>query len=508
MCPNKEKKDMIVGFLPLDTRPCTYDMPVQLARQAGAKVLLPPEEWMGTYKNGSDVDAIASWLRRAAPTCDALVVSAEQLLHGGLIQSRQKSAGSDELIRRLNVLREISQGVPGLPIYLSNVLMRTSISAVDAQTAEWWGKINEYSKLCYREQLCGDATAARRRRALEREIPARVLDAFLAARRGNHAINRACIELVAQGIVRELSLRQEDCAPEGLQRFEQEVLLRDIEKYGISDRVSLCNGTDEAGAELLQRAIHPEGAEVEVVWLGGRSDFIALFEDRPFRENLKCHMRELSLREKPGADRVLFILPPKSEQHEASGERSPEGFDYTRQELEAFCEKIAAYVHKGKRCYLLDLDHANGGNSTLLKCLAQATPVSSLWGYSSWNTASNSLGTLLAQMLASGEENSEANKAFTAERILDDALYQGIVRARVSKKLRAVGDDVYNIQDRPRAEQILRREFDALRPLLEKIFGGSAPQFTVRLRWPRLFEAAVFTPKSGGPVYGQSVGDS
>lgn len=497
---------MIVGFLPLDSRPCTYDIPVQLARQAGAEVLLPPEELMGNYKNGSDVNAIASWLRRTAPKCDALVVSAEQLIHGGLIQSRQMSAGVDEQIRRLNVLREISQEVPGLPIYLSNVLMRTSISAVDAQTAEWWGKINEYSKLYYREQMCGDAKAARQRCALEREIPSQVLDTFVAARQVNHAINRSCIELAAQGIVCGLSLRQEDCAPEGLQRFEQEVLLRDIEKYGISDRVSLCNGTDEAGAELLQRAIHPEGADVDVVWLGGQSDFVALFEDRPFRENLKCHMCELSLREKAGSDRVLFILPPKLEQHEASEEHSEEAFNYTHLELEAFCEEIKEHVHRGKRCYLLDLDHTNGGNATLLKCLAQMVPVSLLCGYSSWNTASNSLGTLLAQILASGEENNVANRAFTTERILDDALYQGIVRTRAMKKLQAIGDDIYNIQDRFRAEQILHHEFDALSPLLEKIFGGSVPQFAVQLRWPRLFEVAIFTPKSGGPVYGQTVG--
>ena len=73
-------KDMTVAFLPLDTRPCTYDLPVQLARQSGAQVLLPPQGLVAPYKQASDTAALARWLEETAPGCDALVVSAEQLL--------------------------------------------------------------------------------------------------------------------------------------------------------------------------------------------------------------------------------------------------------------------------------------------------------------------------------------------------------------------------------------------------------------------------------------------
>ena len=79
---------MIIGFLPLDSRPCTFDFPVQLACQAGAKVILPPKGNIAKYTEPSDASKNLTWLKEIAPKCDCLVISAEQLIHGGLIQSR------------------------------------------------------------------------------------------------------------------------------------------------------------------------------------------------------------------------------------------------------------------------------------------------------------------------------------------------------------------------------------------------------------------------------------
>jgi hypothetical protein len=146
----------------------------------------------------------------------------------------------------------------------------------------------------------------------------------------------------------------------------------------------------------------------------------------------------------------------------------------------------------------LDLDFANGGNTALLDTLGQCMPISQLWGYAAWNTASNSLGTLLAQILAS-RHNTAANQAFTAERILDDGIYQTLVRPEVTKQLQEAGEDIYQIIDTYSAEQALEESFSNQQSLLERIFGNNVPEFTAKLRWNRLFEAAVFV-NGNGPV--------
>lgn len=483
---------MVIGFLPLDTRPCTYDMPVQLARQAGAKVLFPPREKMGFYKTGSDFETVAGWLEETAPACDALVISVEQLLYGGLIQSRQAQTELELLLERLQILRRLKEQNASVSLYLSNVLMRTSISTLGPQTLVWWEKVNTYSKLSYREKILHDTESAKQRAELEREIPAEILDMFFRARRANHEINRACIRLAAEGIADELLILQEDCTEEGVQRLEQKILYSDIETSGLSDNVFLFNGTDEGGAELLQRALHPQGEQVEIVWLGSGKNFVANYEDRPFIENLTGHMKALSLRERKGAEKVLFILTPRERQREASLSRSQAENDYTEEELETFCRRIKACADERRGCFLLDLDFSNGGNTAMLACLARMMPIRNLWGYSAWNTASNSLGMILAQILAVHSGNDAKNRSFTAERILDDGIYQEIVRQRTAERIRRCGEDIYNIQHILRTEEWLAEEFQKTEPLLQEIFGGDVPAFEVKLRWPRLFEAAVF----------------
>lgn len=490
---------MIIGFLPLDSRPCTYDFPVQLALNSGAQVILPPEGYISEYKDPSDTERNLKWLKEIAPKCDALVISAEQLIHGGLIQSRNAKLTVDEQRAVLGEIENIKNASPNVKIYLSTVLMRTSISTVNEQTRIWWEKVNEYSHLKYLALSGADAEIREQCEFLEREIPEEVLSAYHTARQVNHEINRACIYLAAKNTVDALLILQEDCAPERIHWFEQRVLKEDIEKYGLQDRVFLFNGTDEAGCELIQKAIHPEGAEAEVIWLAGNTDFIANYEDRPFRENLEGHMRAVNIRNRPGAEKVICILPPRQKQGEASEHRTGLSIDYTYEELKAISEKIRDLNDQGRHCCLLDLDFANGGNTAFLDILGQTMPVSDLWGYAGWNTASNSLGTLLSQLLA-GQKNTPENQAFTYERILDDCVYQPIVRQEVAKRVRDTGEDVFNIRNIPQTEAWLMEAFQNQRPLLERIFGGNVPEFGAKLRWNRLFEAEIFV-NGNGPVY-------
>ena len=482
---------MIIGFLPLDSRPCTCDFPIQLAQQADVKIIVPPEGYVSKYRETPDISRNLHWLNTIAPKCDCLVVSAEQLIHGGLIQSRNASLTADQQHAILGGLEAIKKASPDTKIFLSTVLMRTSISTVNEMTRIWWEKVNVYSHLMYLALSGGDKEIQAQYESLKKEIPEEVLTAYHTARQVNHEINRACIALAEKNVVDALFILQEDCAPERIHWFEQRVLKADIEKHGLQDRVFLFNGTDEAGCELMQKAIHPEGAEAEVVWLSENTDFTANYEDRPFAENLKGHMRALNIREKQGAQKVICLLPPKGKQGEACEIRTGRCIDYTPDELGEISEKIRNLTEQGKHCYLLDLDFANGGNTRFLEILGGVMPVLSLWGYAGWNTASNSLGTLLAQLLAS-DENSPSNQAFTSERILDDAIYQPIVRPEVTKLVRDSGEDVFNIKDLSKTETLLRESFQRHRSILERIFGGNVPEFEAKLRWNRLFEAEIF----------------
>ena len=170
------------------------------------------------------------------------------LAYGGLIASRLPTVSQDEAVRRINLLREVKRLFPQLPILAWNVIMRTSITVYDDLTARYWEEMNRYSVLWAkaRQGLLTDEE----QQALEelsQSIPQEVRDNYFAARRRNHGVNLAAIQMLKDGILSQLSLTQEDAHPFGPHRLEQEELKRHIPARDWEQRVFLYPGADEGG---------------------------------------------------------------------------------------------------------------------------------------------------------------------------------------------------------------------------------------------------------------------
>ena len=184
-------------------------------------------------------------------------------------------------------------------------------------------------------------------------------------------------------------------------------------------------------------------------------------------------------------------MPPKNKQGDYAIQDFTNYEPYSSGEVKEMSETIYDTVRKNKNCYLLDLDCANGGTINLLSELAKYMPVTDLCGYSAWNTASNSLGTILSQILAANENNNAENKKFTQERIIDDCVYQSKIRQNLSNILKAKNENIFMIQDVAQVNKLLNQEFKNQSKLIKEIFGNKIPEFSTSLRWPRLFEIEV-----------------
>ena len=484
---------MKICVLPIDSRPCTYDFAKDLAGVAGLEVVMPPIGYMGHLLEPSDFTIISQWLLANAVNCDGLVISIEQLIYGGLIASRQSRLDLPAAQKRLEILSELKAAQPKLKIFAFNVLMRTTVSTLNLESMAWWEAVGEYSKYSHLVRL-DEANLEYRRifQELEAKIPANVLAEFLSVRERNHEINKKCIELVNQEVIDFLPILQEDCGEFGMHKAEQERLTELIDKYNLHQKVTLHNGTDEAGTELLARAASGTSMPLKIKWLGRNTDFVALFEDRPFAVNLKSHLSTVNIHEDEAADTVLFIYVPKSAQGDfciISGEVPVSG--YSQNEIDSFAKEIADASAQGKKCYLLDIAFANGGDIELLRSLAKHLDIDKLHGYSAWNTACNALGTILSQIVLSGGENTIQNKSFTYSRILDDVIYQGIIRRRLNDALLEKGLDPWRITDTAAADELLQREFKAAKPIIDEIMPDCPLGFSASLRWPRTFEVEI-----------------
>ena len=466
---------MRVVCLPLDSRPCNALFPAQLARWCGGECVMPLPEEMDDFTRPASFDAARAFLERTLPRADAAVIAMDRLCFGSLLASREEGVSEAEALARLDWLAALRRRFPRLPFHSFSVIIRASISTLASGDLAAYRAMTDYAQWSDIAEETGDADT--RQKALEARdrVPADVLRKYHAVRARNHAVNRRAVELTKAGAFDSLALLMEDAPAHGFHRGEQRALLRLAEGDG---RIFLRNGADEGGAAAVMKALGGEPVEAEVVWLGcedGR--FTARYEDRPFRENMASALRYAGMRIVSGAARALAVAcPPDGQQTECGQFRDPEA-------LAPMAAAVDALVAAGRQVYLLDLVSANGGAFALVDRLADPM---SLCGYSAWNTASNALGTAVAQLVSDARAG-RVNLAFRNERFLDDLFYESCVRQALNERLRALGDDPYRLADRPRAEALLRDSFAAIRHPLLNALGPHA----VSLPWARTFEARV-----------------
>lgn len=487
---------MKVVILPLDSRPCTRDFPAQLALGGGLQPVIPPLDRMDWFRTPSDFSRISAWLREACQGAGALICSLDQLAYGGLLASRTGAVSLEQAEERVDFLRELKREYPGLSLYLSSVIMRITVSTLRQEDQIWWEKVAQYSQLSAQT----GREAADRRLQLEREIPAPVLQTFLAVRRRNHRVNQRAVELVADGTACHVCFLQEDSAPQGIHRVEQQELWEQARALGVASRMDLHCGTDEYACALVGRLAAEQGQtpgpalRLYVEWLAGDTGFTARYEDRPFAENLKGYLRTCHIcpvdRPEDGQAILAVYAPPGPQTDLVIGPRQAV-CAYPPEQVERCAERLKTLLDSEKPVGLLDVYHANGGEGCLLTCAARKGLLSRLSAYAGWNTASNALGTILGQLLAdhagAGPAAEEHLTRFTRERLLDDWVYQAVVRPAWNEELRGRGLDIWDLSGHPLLDAELQQRMEAA-PETHQIWQGP---FRARLCWPRTFEAHI-----------------
>lgn len=474
---------MKAALLPLDSRPCNTLFPKKLAAVAGLSLDMPDPGFLDYFTRPAYAPYIEQWLTEEAGKADCLIVSLDMLVYGGLIASRREGTAAEDGIKKLELLRELKGANPGLKIFAFNVIMRTSITTLDEKSRQYWTLINEYCRL---KGLKDPGLSE-----VEGKIPPDILRAFMSVRDRNHQINLNAVKLLNDNILDCLLLLQEDTSSGGIQILEQQKLAEQIIPPS-ADRFFIHNGADEAGMLLLGRLLNGESKPSihwEFLYPPGK-DMIASYEDRPFRKNIESQIRAcgMSLSSGAEADLHMLVLPPKSERQYDSFMRNEKIDDYSDGELDAMTGTILDYAGGGRITGLLDVAYANGGHARFMQNLNKRGGLKKIAAYAAWNTASNSLGTVLAQLSCyyrglGKEEQIRANERFTLERYLDDCLYQTLVRPEIDRNLIKGGMNILNLgAEKGGIEKQIYRE-------LKSRAGGR--EFTFTLPWPRTFEALI-----------------
>ncbi|MFO7947636.1 MAG: DUF4127 family protein [Armatimonadota bacterium] len=392
-----------VVYLPLDDRPCNSKHVQMLARMVDYELMIPPMELLGRYTKPGDPEALTNWLLNdVTGDIDCVVLSLDMLAYGGLVASRATDVRTELALKRMDVLSKISEKFPEAPVFASNIIMRLSITADSDKAAVNWQMLRDYSELQGRVEAHGDDEDRRHLEKLEETIPASLLGKYRACRDRNHQVNLRAIEETARGNIDFLVLGQEDAAEYGPHVKEQDELKKVIGRHGLSDRILIYPGADEIGQTLLARFVHQHMQKVPRAYImyanPDDAENVATFEDRPFTETLRGHMKTVGVEfadSAAQADFVLAINPP------ADGMRDDysDGKKAQKRQKQAsdFAARITDAEHD-RRVALCDVAFANGAEECFVEALIGADiRLPGLLSFSAWNTAGNSVGSALAQ---------------------------------------------------------------------------------------------------------------
>lgn len=510
---------MKIGLIPLDERPCNEYFPRALAPVAGGEVVTPPPAMLGRKRQPGRCRDIGDWLKENAGQWDGLVVSVETLVYGGLIPSRIGHETLDECKQKLQIIREVKAQYPELPIYAFNIVMRISNSNINEEEPEYWKdygkKLWRYSRLHYRVHDLGLAEEKEELEDVRAAIPEEYIADYTKRRGRNHEINMAMVDLVAHGVVDFLLFTQDDTSEFGFPNREQRILRDRVAQLGVDDRALIYPGADEVGMVLTARhllRLHGAVPKFFTRYSSTRGPQItASYEDRPIAESVKGQVfgvGGLIVDSPQDADIVLLLNTPGERQGEAPNQHRDRTADTSARNLLEFVYALNYYNSRGYVTAVADLAYANGADRKLVSLMESQVDLLQLDGFGAWNTAGNTLGTVVAhsslRFLTAEESDVEKQKAhlnFLLLRFADDWAYQALVRTQLRDEvLPEMELPVLDLGERWReVEKIVEERLrSTMHAFFAKHFKGRAlmdgtrvqglTMEGIRLPWQRIFE--------------------
>jgi hypothetical protein len=438
-----------IALIPLDERPVNVRYPQMIGGIAGAQVLVPPAEFGGLHREPADATFAADWLRESARRGDiaAAAVSCDFLAYGNLINSRISDDSAASAIGRLSVLEEIGAQIP---VYAFSLITRVSNADDDVEEPrywrEWGTKFYEYARLTHQSEAGVLAPDEQDRLAeLAATLPREHVSDWMVRRLRNHTVNLALMDMAARGRVASLLLTSDDTSAFGFPTRERDWLRRWLQAIGRqpAERIEMHPGADEVGSALVAKIVNITAKTRPSVWIeyavGQDQEIVAPYEDRPVCETVLGQLGACGCIAAGSAGECDFVLGVATPSPRRTDYR-PEFLEQDRVERTAmyadFLARLGAHVDAGRPVAIADVAYPNGSDPLLSEMLLDAeSPIApgSLAGYGAWNTAGNTLGTVMAQASCSlrmfgMKERLSAQNQFLTHRFLEDYGYQLRVR--------------------------------------------------------------------------------
>lgn len=492
-----------VVLLPLDERPCNYRFPYDLFHGEELSVIRPRK--LGNKKTSACADEVEAFLLRECKDADALVLSVDTLLYGGLIPSRLHNLSMEEATRRLSVIRRLKEENPDLILYAFEVIMRCPKYSSDDEEPDYYGicgeEIHRIGNIVHRTRLGLCSEEEKQELEVLYEKVGDCLEDYTERRAFNLALNLATLDYVKEEIIDFLIIPQDDSAKYGYTAMDQELVREKLTQLILQDRVLMYPGADEIAMTMLARAINTFRGQRPTVYVKYSSNeapfLIPSYEDRTLGETVKYHVIAAGCRMASSygeADLIFAVNCPSGEMKESNCQPVKSQGYCVERNITEFLLFLEDCIRDGKPVTIGDIAYANGGDLELIALMDKNRLLDRVSGYAGWNTSSNTLGTALAQGVKSLHETDAFRlKSFLMARYVEDAGYCSVVRKHMNEQhLKALGMDYFHVDEESGiVSRMVKEHLDAF---IADSLGSVADEIVldcVWMPWRRMFEVGV-----------------
>jgi len=494
--PSEKSRGTMV-FVPLDTRPVCKEYTVATMKAAGWDVVVPPDEWLSSADHAGQPDKLLEWLEAHADESVAIVVSADALIYGGLVDSRTHHIDKTVLQSRAERLLSLKKKRHSPGIYVFVTIMRapkTSAAPVEPVYYQEWGdKLFRQGVLRDKAELQGLRRKEEKElRELNRMIPRNVEADYYGRRRTNLRTTELLLHGIESDSFNYLLVGRDDTSPLSQAHKEARQMSSLVNNFPKA-RIRFFSGADQLGLVLLTQAANRLTYTTPLVYTefaeGKGGATVPTYEDDTVSVSARQHIFASGAFPSKSPETADFILavntPYNGKTAEASDASNNGSADI---HTKAFVNAVQSYLEDGKKVVVADSKYGNGADNALVKELFRRGIAYKLAAYGGWNTSGNALGFALAQGLESPYYGENEKKDFLNIRYLDDWAYQANARMDVYTKViwpnympnSGYTPDQKKVAEKAVAESIIRTA--------EPVMGGMVREYDYKLPWNRMFE--------------------
>ncbi len=499
LCASPAALAKTILYVPQDDRPVDYEYTVSTAEAAGYQVLTPPAQYLSGMNFHGSPDKLMAWVNANAGKADAMVLSIDSLVYGGLVDSRKHNLPMETLTARLEKVEALHKSHKNVPIYVFSTVMRSPWAGGKGVEPDYYLTMGSdiYQLASLQAKMDEEGLNPQERNdwfAIMRRVPMEYLQDWYNRRRKNMSINYRLIDDARKGVFTYYSLGHDDNSVSTQSSLESKYL----KMAGTSIPKTVFGsfpGADQLGLLLITRAsndfnnYHPK---ITVIYpLGGGEKTVPRYDGQAIGKTIASHVEAIggTMVDNERPDLLLAVNTPLTTSTTESA--NFENFPIMLQSTRDFLTQIEKAVNLDIPVSIVDMAFSNGSDNTLVYGLYQDKMMYRLAAYNGWNTASNSVGYGIAQGVLSKYMTADAHRDMLTTQYLDNWAYQANVRDyiyRMQQKLEAgVVTQYYPTLN----EELQSRTKEQLQRYASTYLGIDPKTVDVTLPWQRLFEVYV-----------------